>query len=73
MSAMQFDCLLAVDENNRISATYVDLYDSNDTARDDALVDPFGDRVRQCHGQSRRWRQGNHRGCLHRAACRSVW
>ena len=42
MSALQFDCLLAVAENNRISVTYVDLYDSTDTARDDALVDPFG-------------------------------
>ncbi|MGB5179419.1 MAG: hypothetical protein WBP44_11895, partial [Gammaproteobacteria bacterium] len=42
MSATQFDCLLAVDENDSISVTYVDLYDSTDRARDDALVDPFG-------------------------------
>ena len=41
-AATQFDCQLAVAEDNRISASYVDVYDNTDTANGSALVDPFG-------------------------------
>ncbi|RKZ99398.1 MAG: hypothetical protein DRQ45_08735, partial [Gammaproteobacteria bacterium] len=42
LSATQFDCQLAVAEDSEIRATYVDLYDNTDTAKNSALVDPFG-------------------------------
>jgi uncharacterized repeat protein (TIGR01451 family) len=36
------DCALDVQRNSEIDATYVDPTDDTDSARDDALVDPFG-------------------------------
>lgn len=41
-AATAYDCQLAISEENIIRASYVDYYDSSDTASDTALVDPFG-------------------------------
>ncbi len=41
-AAIPFDCQLAVGEDSKIHTRYVDVYDKTDTAKDSALVDPFG-------------------------------
>ncbi len=41
-TATQFDCQLAVGEDNTVDVHYIDAYDDTDTAIDSALVDPFG-------------------------------
>ena len=42
-AATPFDCRLAVGEDSKIRARYVDVYDNTDTAKGSALVDPFGE------------------------------
>lgn len=41
-AATSYDCQLAIGEENIIRVSYVDIYDSSDTASSTALVDPFG-------------------------------
>src|SRR5262245_18714032 len=40
--AVPGDCLLQVDRNSKLLASYTDAFDSRDVSNADALVDPFG-------------------------------